>query len=146
MTMYKFYVDGISLNSFLFPYVQNSSKDPKMKSYEDDFFKTILPNIIKLALQLPEIIKCPIPLLKRGQNKSISITQQQISCILANAFLCTFREEQRSINKKYPTINFTNLFLMPRAYNHEKIKCIINYFRKIFSQSELKIMLKIQFS
>uniref|UniRef100_K1PLK1 Uncharacterized protein n=1 Tax=Magallana gigas TaxID=29159 RepID=K1PLK1_MAGGI len=54
------------------------------------FFDVILPKTIKLALSLPHLITQPIPLLKREKNKSITLSQEQIACLLANAFLCTF--------------------------------------------------------
>ncbi|XP_031627780.1 poly(ADP-ribose) glycohydrolase isoform X2 [Contarinia nasturtii] len=100
------------------------------------FFKQTLPEIIRLALQLPDIVKCSIPLLKRGQNKSISLSQEQIACLLANAFLCTFprrnSEARNSEFSSYPTINFAELFSTPG--NEEKVKCICNYFRRVVSK------------
>lgn len=38
------------------------------------FFRCILKERIHLALDLPEIVPCAIPLLKTGQNKSISMS------------------------------------------------------------------------
>lgn len=98
--------------------------------------KKIIPDIICLALRLPQIIQCPIPLLKQRSGKSISMSQEQASCILANAFLCTF--PRRNTDKKdsefasYPQINFHRLFGSDGGQkNIEKIKCIINYFRRV---------------
>lgn len=58
---------------------------------------------------------CPcfqdIPLLQRGNAASITLSQVQISCLLANAFYCTFphRNATRSRSRyhNYPTINFS---------------------------------------
>ena len=48
--------------------------------YSDDqrteFFNDTLPKIIEVALQLPQLIKRRIPLLKQGSKHSISMTQQ----------------------------------------------------------------------
>ncbi|KAL0183099.1 hypothetical protein M9458_022474, partial [Cirrhinus mrigala] len=53
----------------------------------------------------------PIPLLRQHQNKAITMSQQQISCLLANAFFCTFphRNDTKpgSEYASYPTINFS---------------------------------------
>lgn len=52
-----------------------------------------------------------IPLLQRGRTASITLSQVQISCLLANAFFCTFphRNTNSSTSEyhNYPTINFT---------------------------------------
>lgn len=72
------------------------------------FFENLLPKIINLALRLPELITGGIPLLKRGRKHSVSLSQLQISCLLANAFLCTFpqRNDRREEYRDYPIINF----------------------------------------
>ena len=99
------------------------------------FFNDILPRIIRLALQLPTLIPCSIPLLKCGQNMSLSMSQQQISCLLANAFLCTFpRRNTQKFNSEYkhfPDVNFNRLFQSPPEAVAEKLKCLFNYFRRV---------------
>ncbi len=53
----------------------------------------------------------PIPLLRQQQNKAITMSQQQISSLLANAFFCTFphRNDTKpgSEYANFPTINFS---------------------------------------
>lgn len=99
------------------------------------------PFIIDLALNLPRIIDKPIPLLKRGDNESVSLSKVQIACLLANAFLCTF--PQRNLRTKfedfktYPSINFNELFQATGDYVVEKIKCICNYFRRVMITGKL---------
>ncbi|KAG0287170.1 hypothetical protein BGZ98_004780, partial [Dissophora globulifera] len=56
----------------------------------DRFFRTILPRIQELALRLPELVKKPIPLLKRQDDSAVTLSQEQIGCLLANAFFNTF--------------------------------------------------------
>ncbi|KAF9116171.1 hypothetical protein BGX27_004511 [Mortierella sp. AM989] len=56
----------------------------------DRFFKIILPKMQALALQLPELVKKPIPLLKQQEDSAITLSQEQIACLLANAFFNTF--------------------------------------------------------
>ncbi|CAH0714136.1 unnamed protein product, partial [Brenthis ino] len=100
------------------------------------FFDVTLPEIAKLALALPKLIQSPIPLLKQHKNRSISLSQQQISSLLANAFFCTF--PRRNTTKKdseyasYPHINFNVLYeCMPSEHILEKMKCICHYFRRV---------------
>ncbi|KAF8948509.1 hypothetical protein BGZ47_004473 [Haplosporangium gracile] len=56
----------------------------------DRFFKVILPGMQQLALRLPELVKRPIPFLKQQQDSAVTLSQEQIACLLANAFFCTF--------------------------------------------------------
>lgn len=108
----------------------------------DSFFDEVLPAIIRLALQLPTLIPNAIPLMKRGKSCSLSMSQQQVACLLANAFLCTF--PRRNTNDmgaeygSYPHINFAHLYV--NKYQNsviEKITCIINYFRRVCKKSAL---------
>ncbi|XP_062541533.1 poly(ADP-ribose) glycohydrolase-like [Armigeres subalbatus] len=116
------------------------------KLFEDDleeeesagFFECTLPKMIQLALSLPDLIPGAIPLLKQGCNKAISLTQQQVACLLANAFLCTFprrnTQKKKSEYSLFPDINFNRLFQSSGQSVLEKIKCICNYFRRVCSR------------
>ena len=109
------------------------------------FFDDILPLIISLALQLPDLIGSPIPLLKQGKTHSISFSQQQIASLVANAFLCTFpRRNSRNRNSEYvtyPDINFNRLFLHTEQHAIEKLKCILTYFERVTKNGELFLCL-----
>lgn len=78
------------------------------------FFGTVLPALISLVLQLPLLVTHAIPLLKKQENYSITMSQQQVVCLLANAFLCTFPRRNviggTSEYSSYPSINFSNLY------------------------------------
>lgn len=113
----------------------------ELDEYElDAFFGSTLPFIVRLAFRLPEIIPSSIPLLRSGRNKSISLSQEQIACILANAFLCTFphrNEDSKSGEfENYPSVNFSNLFNCEGSQNAEKLKCICHYFLRVSEKSE----------
>lgn len=99
------------------------------------FFKNTLPAIVSLALRLPDLVCCGIPLLKQGQNRSVSFTQEQISSLIANAFLCTFprrnTQKKNSEYRTFPDINFNRLFQSTEPACIEKIRCICNYFRRV---------------
>lgn len=102
------------------------------------FFEHTLPKLIQLALMLPDLVPGAVPLLKQGCNKSISLTQQQVACLLANAFLCTFprrnTQKKKSEYSLFPDINFNRLFQSSGQCVIEKIKCVCNYFRRVCSR------------
>ena len=109
-----------------------------------EFFNNHLPKLINLALQLPSIIQSPIPLLKQEKSRSISLSQQQVACLLANAFLCTFprRNTNRSHSEysNYPNINFNQLFNKKGQNVIQKLRCIINYFVRVVNQMPTNII------
>ncbi|XP_001605115.1 poly(ADP-ribose) glycohydrolase [Nasonia vitripennis] len=107
---------------------------------------SLIPKIVQLALQLPDLITGPIPLLKRQRNTTISLSQLQVASLLANAFLCTFpRRNSTNPQSEYgsfPFINFNKLFSSFREERHsrshavmEKLKCIFHYFRRVTSKA-----------
>ncbi len=104
------------------------------------FFSVVLPQIICLALRLPEIVTHAVPLLKQQQNYSITLSQQQIACLLANAFLCTFPRrnsvKSKSEYSSYPFINFNRLFSanMKNSISQDgenKLRCLFHYFTRV---------------
>ncbi|XP_060067436.1 poly(ADP-ribose) glycohydrolase-like [Ylistrum balloti] len=102
------------------------------------FFKTTLKEMVRLALNLPNLCTQPIPLLKKEKSRSVTFSQQQISCLLANAFFCTFprrnARQKTSEYSNYPSINFNSLFDgEPNQVKLEKMRCIMNYFRRVTS-------------
>lgn len=104
------------------------------------FFDQLFPKIVKLALDLPNILPGSLPLLKKGSSRSISLSQLQISCILANAFLCTF-PWRKDMAGSYPGINFSKLFAAHGRKDRlsaivEKLKCIFHYFRRVTEKSK----------
>ncbi|KAG0326773.1 hypothetical protein BG004_002905 [Podila humilis] len=68
----------------------------------DRFFRVLLPRMQELALRLPELVKKPIPFLKQQEDSAVTLSQEQIACLLANAFFCT-----------YPCRNAPNLLRRP---------------------------------
>ncbi|KAM7016218.1 poly(ADP-ribose) glycohydrolase [Passerculus sandwichensis] len=97
-------------------------------------FQSILPDMVKLALCLPSICTQPIPLLKQKMNHSITMSQEQISSFLANAFFCTFprrNAKMKSEYSSYPDINFNRLFEGRSPRKPEKLKTLFCYFRRV---------------
>uniref|UniRef100_A0A668V9A4 poly(ADP-ribose) glycohydrolase n=1 Tax=Oreochromis aureus TaxID=47969 RepID=A0A668V9A4_OREAU len=80
-----------------------------------------------------EVKAQPIPLLKAGMNHSITMSQEQVACLLANAFFCTFprRNSRKTEYSNYPDINFFRLFEGSSAKKIEKLKTLMCYFKSV---------------
>lgn len=101
----------------------------------ENYFNRLFPKIAALALRLPEQIKKAIPLLQTGRSATITLSQVQISCLLANAFFCTFPHRNTSRPDaeyhNYPSINFTSLFGNWSQRKKEKLRAIMHYFNMV---------------
>ncbi|XP_042192718.1 poly(ADP-ribose) glycohydrolase isoform X1 [Callorhinchus milii] len=96
--------------------------------------QSLLPEIAELALRLLSVCTQPIPLLKQKMNHSITMSQEQIACLLANAFFCTFPRRNSRVKSEYssyPDINFNKLFEGSSLRKAEKLKTLFCYFRKV---------------
>ncbi|ESO05723.1 hypothetical protein HELRODRAFT_131512, partial [Helobdella robusta] len=94
-------------------------------------FEKILPGMIDLVLNSEFICTKPIPLLRRLKSASVSMSQHQASCLLANAFFCTFPS---SNGHYFPEINFFGYFIYRRLSQSSKLHCIVNYFSRVVRQ------------
>lgn len=96
-------------------------------------FEIIFPDMVELALSAPHLCTMPIPLLKSRINHSLTLSQEQIACLLANAFFCTFprRNSRKSEYCNYPEINFYRLFDGSSSRKIEKLKTLLCYFRSV---------------
>uniref|UniRef100_A0A3Q1BDS0 poly(ADP-ribose) glycohydrolase n=1 Tax=Amphiprion ocellaris TaxID=80972 RepID=A0A3Q1BDS0_AMPOC len=79
----------------------------------------------------------PIPLIKKGMNHSITMSQEQVACLLANAFFCTFprRNSRKTEYSNYPDINFFRLFEGSSSRKIEKLKTLMCYFKSVTEQN-----------
>ena len=104
-------------------------------------FNDLLPSMVELALQLPLIVTQSPKLLQKGRNQSLTFSQKQISCLLANAFFCTY-PRRNSLKTSdcfgYPDINFSKLFRgvkdVVNSVKTEKLKAILNYFSCVINE------------
>ncbi|KAG0330156.1 hypothetical protein BG004_002175 [Podila humilis] len=80
------------------------------------FFDVILPRMQALALRLPELIKKPIPFLKQQQDSAITLSQEQIACLTANAFFNTFPRR----NTPFKTRGYRRKWKPTRGASHLK--------------------------
>ncbi|KAL1264913.1 hypothetical protein QQF64_005268 [Cirrhinus molitorella] len=105
-------------------------------SEAQQMFGELLPAMTQLALRAPSLLTQPIPLLRTQRCRSITLSQEQVSCLLANAFFCTFprRNSQRTEFSNYPNINFSRLFESPFKSKQEKLKTLLCYFKRITQQ------------
>ncbi|XP_063336297.1 poly(ADP-ribose) glycohydrolase [Pelmatolapia mariae] len=105
----------------------------------ENYFKTLFPKIAALALKLPDFVNKAIPLLRKGQSAAITLSQVQISCLLANAFFCTFPHRNTSSPTAeysgYPRINFNSLFGNLPGRKIEKLRAIMHYFKVVTDES-----------
>uniref|UniRef100_A0A3P9MWB8 poly(ADP-ribose) glycohydrolase n=1 Tax=Poecilia reticulata TaxID=8081 RepID=A0A3P9MWB8_POERE len=83
-----------------------------------------------------DVTVTPIPLLKRGMSHSITMSQEQVACLLANAFFCTFprRNSRKTEYCNYPDINFFRLFEGSSSRKIEKLKTLMCYFKSVTEQ------------
>lgn len=94
-------------------------------------FSDLLPFIARLALDLPNAIRCTVPLLLANREASLSLTQYQAAVLLANAFFCTFGPNP---------LDFQHWFSLSSWLTDDcdgsiaKLFCIFHYFRRIKAQ------------
>lgn len=99
----------------------------------EHLFDSVLPEMVQLALRAPQLLTTPVPLLKRGMNLSLTLSQEQIACLLSNAFFCTFprRNSRKTEYYNYPDINFFRLFEGSSSRKIEKLKTLMYYFKTV---------------
>ncbi|KAM9804159.1 poly(ADP-ribose) glycohydrolase [Neosynchiropus ocellatus] len=95
--------------------------------------EVVLPKMVELALSAPTLCTKPIPLLKSRTNHSLTLSQEQIACLLANAFFCTFpkRNSRKTEYGNFPDINFCRLFEGSTSRKIEKLKTLFCYFARV---------------
>ncbi|KAM8829325.1 poly(ADP-ribose) glycohydrolase [Spinachia spinachia] len=98
----------------------------------ENYFPKLFPKMAALALRLPDYVKQSIQLLRRGKTASVTLSQVQISCLLANAFFCTFPHRNTTSSTaeyhNYPSINFTGLLGQWSERKKEKLRAVLHYF------------------
>ncbi|XP_026131871.1 poly(ADP-ribose) glycohydrolase-like isoform X1 [Carassius auratus] len=105
-------------------------------SEAQQMFGELFPAMAQLALRAPRLLTQPIPLLRTQCCRSLTLSQEQVSCLLANAFFCTFPRgnSHRTEFSNYPDINFSRLFEGSSRSKQEKLKTLLWYFRRITQQ------------
>ncbi|XP_054468436.1 poly(ADP-ribose) glycohydrolase [Anoplopoma fimbria] len=105
----------------------------------ENYYPKLFPKIAELALSLPDYVQKAIPLLRRGQPASITLSQVQISCLLANAFFCTFPHRNttgpNAEYKNFTSINFSRLFGQTCHQKKEKLRALLHYFHVVTDEN-----------
>ncbi|KAI0212163.1 Poly(ADP-ribose) glycohydrolase [Lamellibrachia satsuma] len=102
-----------------------------------EFFHHVLPEMAKLVLRLPQLCSEPIPLLRTGTAHSITMSQEQAACLLANAFFCTFPGCNTHKRSNFPGINFNRLYRGPISPKRAgKLRCLLHYFKTVTENSK----------
>ncbi|RKO90865.1 hypothetical protein BDK51DRAFT_50234 [Blyttiomyces helicus] len=105
------------------------------------YLEKVIPLISRMALRLPILFPQPVPLLRRGCNMAVTLSQMQIASLLANAFFCTFprrNDLRRSAEYgSFPSIHFDSLFAgsgsPPRCSGPQiaKLEGLFSYFERV---------------
>ncbi|XP_060764341.1 poly(ADP-ribose) glycohydrolase [Neoarius graeffei] len=102
-------------------------------------FSSVISKMARLAVNLPNLIQQPIPLLRQNNPHAITMSQEQISCLLANAFFCTFPHRNthhpRSEYSNFPTINFSSLFAEGSQRKLQKLRALFHYFSTVTDEA-----------
>ncbi|VDK31187.1 unnamed protein product, partial [Anisakis simplex] len=99
-----------------------------------EYLSSVIPFIAKLALSAPDLITQPLPILRHGQEGSVTMSQQQAATLLAHAFFCTYPNRNGHSGGELPIINFNRLYDLRTRGSVEKLKCIMHYFHQISVQ------------
>ncbi|KAJ3021745.1 UNVERIFIED_CONTAM: hypothetical protein HDU68_009493, partial [Siphonaria sp. JEL0065] len=101
----------------------------------------ILPRMAALALELPTLFREPFPLLLAGRNGSLTFSQKQIACLVANAFFGTLVDQKKqfdhgSSTRKFPHCDFRLLFQawLYNSVTKAKLDGIFEYFNLILDR------------
>ncbi|CAF0977943.1 unnamed protein product [Adineta ricciae] len=105
-----------------------------------EFLSSVLPNICNLALNVDKVFGEPPPLLRIGADSSLTMSQRQAASLLACSFFCLFPYRSDDVNEQieeyryFQNPNFNRLYNKGGQHKIEKLKCILNYFRRITNQ------------
>ncbi|KAK0421174.1 hypothetical protein QR680_015095 [Steinernema hermaphroditum] len=106
----------------------NKKMSPEQRAYN---LEIVIPNIAKLALRLSDLITKPIPRLRSSVSGSVTFSQEQVACLMANAFLCTFPPPSFPLYRGRAYMNFSLMFKKGKPCKMEKLKCFLHYFDSV---------------
>jgi poly(ADP-ribose) glycohydrolase len=110
----------------------------------DHFLRVVLPWMCQVVLDGPNLFPTGVPLLVRGTEGSVRLSQAQVCCLICCAFLgiLPFRtkmaeaslsaealtKDQLHYQKNMPFVNFSNLFAQQEPSARSKMRCFLSYF------------------
>ncbi|CAJ0609849.1 unnamed protein product [Cylicocyclus nassatus] len=89
-----------------------------------------ITGIAALAVKAKCVITGPLPLLSASQSGSVTLSQEQCACILANGFFCTFPKERGFCNE----INFSEIFHAADQLSHGRLDFLLHYFSRVLEK------------
>ncbi|KAI8841962.1 hypothetical protein BJ741DRAFT_593764 [Chytriomyces cf. hyalinus JEL632] len=105
------------------------------------FNESLLARIARLALELPVVLPKMFPLLLSGRNGSLTLSQKQISVILANAFFGTLVHQQElfgrsNTDRRIPHLDFRILYQdwIHSGATDSKLNGLLHYFRTMMDR------------
>ncbi|CAF0733884.1 unnamed protein product [Adineta steineri] len=109
--------------------------DAYSQEEKDRFLRVTLPKMCDLVLTLEAVCPQAPPLLRIGSNRSVTMSQKQAASLLACSFFCLFpnssNRKQPQDADNYQNPNFDRLYANGPPQKMEKLKCILNYFRRV---------------
>ncbi|KAK5965973.1 Poly glycohydrolase, partial [Trichostrongylus colubriformis] len=90
----------------------------------------VMAGIAKLAVNAKFILTAPVPLLRANRSNSVTLSQEQCSCLMAHAFFCTYRRERHNFNR----INMASIFDGRNPLSHVKLRFILHYFAMVLKK------------
>jgi len=96
-----------------------------------EFFTKVLPFMAKLGLEVENLFKDPLLILKQNRAQIVNLTKKQVACLLVHMFFCTMHKQNNTQLRS--DCNFTNLYRDSRrkGVKLEKIRSLYNYFRRL---------------
>jgi poly(ADP-ribose) glycohydrolase len=104
-----------------------------------NFFTEVLPFLQDLALRLPKLFASGLPLLLPQKQATVTISQEQAACLIANAFFGTYSAVDPINTRQFQFPNMQFLAL-EQGVNPGAMRCILHYFVRIHESSNYQII------
>jgi len=133
--------DRIPKFSLLSDYWESKAKTSKLQMTSLFFFDNLLPFIVKLALDLPNVFRdCRVLVLrhkKEPTEESVQLSRAQVASILANAFFGVFERVisiTEAVELEFLRLSFLHLYTGNRNHCMAAFECILHYFERLYRQ------------
>jgi len=124
--------------------------DNLRKVISNDHTMDLVPFLAQLVLQLPALFPDKsLVMLRRGENRRVSLTRSQISCLIANMFFCTIQPNTdlaktftgHFTGERAPTGPLTFVYWLRHASGPTNIylQSLLNYFKDVQTFQEDKL-------
>jgi len=115
----------------------------------NNYIERLVPVICNSALKLPTLFPTKhLEMLQRGQPSCVSLSRDQVSCLVANMFLCTFlpcthlkrRHRGHFVGDRAPTgpLTFVYWHLNQSGATETYLESLMNYFTEVAATDDLE--------